>query len=167
VDHNIEEKPLSQPDITMLRILKARAWFRLIRVYGVLFLAMAFTFYRGYFIPVVGIFALFFTAVFGFFLVRDYLRLITPLRREIRKGIKKCFRFEARKYEDPVFGRHLFFYPGKDNYFIDVTADDFNATQNAEILDLEVSYNLGEVLLLKSSSRIFRLPSEFRFTEDD
>ena len=184
MEHTLTERPLSVNDFSMLRKLEARGWVQLIRLYGVLFLALAYACNKIYpgenykykelrygqmaysdFILLFWIFILAFGGIFSGFLIRDYRRLILPLLQEFRTGLKKCFRFEACKYEGPVFGKHVLFYPGKGGYFIDVSPEDFSATQNGELLDMEVTYHTGDVLLLKSSSRTYAYPLEFRFDD--
>jgi hypothetical protein len=167
----VKEVPLTKTDIAMLRKLQARGWVQMIRLYGAIFLGIAipgyflYDFFRLRHITVYNLVALFFGGIAFGFLVRDYCRIIRPLHKEIKAGLKKCIQFECRKYEDPVFGQCLFYYPGKDNYFINITKEDFTATENGELLDMEVSVHLGEILLLKSSKRTYAYPFEFNFEE--
>jgi NOL1/NOP2/fmu family ribosome biogenesis protein len=57
------------------------------------------------------------------------------------------------------------FYPGKEDLYIEVTTEDFEAVANGEEMYLEVASVTGEVLFLKKGDRIFKEPMEFSFSD--
>jgi hypothetical protein len=174
-------RPLSVEDRAVLDKLKNRAWMTLLKLYGPLFLLLVAVYFkmqpggtfRGHsikyskeqFETVFPIFAAFFGLVFLIFLIRDFRRLILPFLREARTDKKICCSFQARKYHDPLYDKRLLFYPDKDNYYIQVCAEDFDAISSGEELRLEVASITGEVLSLKSAARTFREPAEFSFSD--
>ena len=74
--------------------------------------------------------------------------------------------FSAKKYEDPIFNKHLIFYPDKEDYFIELTPEDFGTVQNGQALYMETGSVTGEIFLLKSEGRVFTSASEFSFSDD-
>jgi hypothetical protein len=174
-------RPLSAEDRAVLDKLKNKAWMTFLKLYVPLFLLLAVVYYkmqpggtfRGHslsyskeqFQTVFPIFAAFFGLVFLIFLIKDFGRLILPFLREAKIDKKRCCRFQARKYYDPFYDKRLLFYPDKDNYYIQVCPEDFDATANGEELHLEVASITGEVLSLKSAGRTFTDPAEFSFSD--
>jgi hypothetical protein len=98
-------------------------------------------------------------------MVRDFRRLVLPFQREARTGQKYCVGFVARKYLDILYGKHLLFYPGKDNIYIEVSKEDFESICDGEELYLETACVTGEVLALKCGDRVFKDPEEFSFSD--
>ena len=176
--------PMSEEDEAVLRKLQNKAWFSFFRLYGLFFLFLVYIGARiqpgdalqghyvfdgkmtqaGYALVHV-IFAALFGVVALIFAVKDYRRLIAPLRREMRQGSKYCFSFAARKYVDPLYDKFLVFYPGKDELYIAVNKDDFESISDGEELKLEVAAVTGEVLALRSAHRDFYQPEEFSFKD--
>ena len=174
-------KPFSPEDQAILRKLQEEAWFTFLRLYLPLFLALIYVHYKmqpgatfkGYtikrgdtsFAVVYPYFAIFFGAIFLFFMIKDFRRLILPFFKEAKSGRKYCFEFVARKYQDILYDKCLLFYPDKDNLYIEVAKEDFENIGNGEALYLETACITGEVLALKSGDRIFKNPSEFSFSD--
>jgi hypothetical protein len=173
--------PMSSEDRRLLQKLQDKSWFILLRTYGVFFGALAYLYYRmapgTYFKGhrmqmsrsdynyVYGAVALVFGSVFLLFLIRDYRRLVLPLRREMRLGNKYISHFFARKYKDPFYGKCLLFYPGKENLYISISEDDFDAIGNGEELQLDSAVITGEVLALRSGDKVFTTAEEFSFSD--
>src|ERR1700754_5041507 len=100
-------KPFSPEDLAVLRKLQVKAWFTFLRLYGPLFLALIYVHYRmqpgatfkGYtikrgdtsFAAVYPYFAIFFGAIFLFFMIKDFRRLILSFFKETKSGSKYCF----------------------------------------------------------------------------
>jgi hypothetical protein len=173
-------KPLSSQDKAVLQKLKERAWFTLLKLYVPLFLMLVYIYnkmepvgsiggrqakYRAEFKTVFPFFAAFFGAVFLFFVIRDFRRLILPFFTEARNDTKYCRAFLSRKYLDPLYGKCLLFYPDRENYYIEICPEDFDSIGNGEDLYLEVASVTGEVLYLKSGDRVFKEPAEFSFSD--
>jgi hypothetical protein len=176
-------QPLSATDKAVLRQLKGKAWFTLLRLYVPLFLGLVYVYFefnpggttylhghavhvsKGDFATVFPFFAIFFAALFLGFLIRDFRRMILPFLQEEKLATKRCCTFNAKKYHDPLYDKRLLFYPDKDNYYIQVCATDFDAIANGEELYLEVAMVTGEVLVLRSSGLVFRAPEEFSFSD--
>ena len=78
---------------------------------------------------------------------------------------KYCHAFVARKYHDPIYDNYLLFYPGKEDIYIRICAEDFGCVGNGEEMYLEVAAVTGEVLYLKSGERVFKDPEEFSFSD--
>jgi len=176
--------PISEEDEVVLRKLRDKAWFSFLRLYLPLFLFLAYIYFRmqpggvfrGHYLSygkltragyalVYMLFACFFGGIFLIFSIRDYRRLILPFQRELQQRSKYCFSFAARKYLDPLYGKRLLFYPGKENVYIEVGKDDFEAIGNGEELKLEVACITGEVLSVRSARRDFYQPKEFSFAD--
>lgn len=180
-----ETQPLSPADRVLLHKLKGKAWTTLLRLYVPLFLLLAAAYFRckpgpdgtatinrhrvhitqSDFATVFPFFATFFGAVFLGFLIKDFRRLVLPFLREEKLDKKRCLSFSAKKYHDPLYDKRLLFYPDKDNYYIEVRPDDFDAIGNGDELYLEVASVTGEVLTLKASERVFKDPEEFSFSD--
>jgi hypothetical protein len=174
-------RPLSAEDRAILGKLKNNAWMTLLKLYVPLFFLLVAVYikmqpggvFRGHslsysknqFRTVFPIFAAFFALVFLIFLIKDFRRLILPFINEAKVDKKVCRCFQARKYHDPIYDKRLLFYPDKDNYYIQVCLEDFEATASGEELHLEVASITGEVLSLKSAGRIFTEPAEFSFSD--
>jgi hypothetical protein len=175
-------QPLSSQDRQVIQELKDKAWFTLLKLYFPLFLALIFVYYKfllqypehpeGFekmsrrdYTHVYEVFAPVFGAIFLFFLIKDFRRLILPLGRELRSDKKICFSFFARKYEDPIFNKCLIFYPGKEDVYIEMDPDEFQSVQNGQALYLETGTVTGEILLLKSDTRDFKTADEYSFSD--
>lgn len=182
MDTNIPiTKPLSIEDKTTLQKLRSAAWIRLLKLYVPLFLALIWLYYRmqpgmtfkGHtlkgsvsdFKTTFYVFAAVFGSVFLFFTIRDFKRLILPFQKEAKNDTKYCHTFFARKYHDLIYNKYLLFYPGKEDLYIEVTPEDFEAVANGEEMYLEVASVTGEVLFLKKGDRIFKEPMEFSFSD--
>ncbi len=76
--------------------------------------------------------------------------MIIPLILESKRKEKNCLSFYAVKYQDPIYKKLLIFYPGKDNYYIELSAEDFQLLQDGEKLYLETGCVTGEILSLKN-----------------
>jgi hypothetical protein len=179
----ITAKSLTPEDKAILLKLKGKAWLSLLRVYPLLFLALGYIYFkmhfggtiRGYKVGhdltpsqynlVYAIFAAFFGCIFLFFMIRDFRRLILPFQKDVRADKKRCFSFSAKKYQDPFTDKCLLFYPGKEDIYIEICAEDFESIGNGDELYLEVAYVTGEVLVLKSPSRVFKAPAEFSYSD--
>jgi hypothetical protein len=174
-------KPFSPEDNALLRKLKEKAWITFLRLYLPISLFIVWIYYRmqpgGTFrghtlkygrqefnIAYTG-FAVFFGGVFLFFMTKDFRRLILPFQKEVKLGKKYCLVFPAKKYQDILYGKCLLFYPDKDNLYIEVAKEDFEAIGNGEELYLETACITGEVLTVKSASRVFKSPAEFSFSD--
>jgi len=172
-------RPLSPEDRALLTKLKNKAWFGLLRLYVPLFLMLVYLYVRvsmggtirwhpvnrRYSTVVIPYFSAFFGLLFLGFMIRDFRRMILPFLREAKMGQKTCCSFTAKKYHDPLYDKRLLFYPQKDNYYIEVSPEDFDVTGNGEELYLEIARVTGEVLLLRSADREFRAPAEFSFSD--
>ena len=173
-------KPLSPEDKAVLQKLKEKAWFTLLKLYAPLFLMLVYIYfkmepggsiggrpskYRAEFKTVFPFFAAFFGAVFLFFVIKDFRRLILPFFKEVRNDTKYCHAFLSRKYLDPLYGKCLLFYPDRENFYIEISPEDFDSIGNGEDLYLEVASVTGEVLYLKSGDRVFKEPAEFSFSD--
>jgi hypothetical protein len=177
-------QPLSATDRFLLHKLKGKAWFTLLRFYVPLFLLLAAVYFemrphngvsnfRGRsihikkeeFDTVFPIFAAAFAAIFLGFLIKDFRRLVLPFLREEKLDKKLCRSFLAKKYHDPLYDKRLLFYPDKEDYYIEVCAEDFDTIGNGDELYLEVASITGEVLVLKSPGRVFKNPEEFSFSD--
>ena len=175
--------PLSPEDKAILNNLKDKAYFTLAKTYLPFFLGLVGVYYKitsGYFQRrkfhdnmtisdyklVFWIMAFIFGGIFLFFLIRDYRRRILPLQREMQSATKYCIPFYARKYKDPLYNKCLLFYPGKEDYYIEIPQDDFDAISNGENMHLEAACVTGEVLLLRSENRVCKQASEFSFSDD-
>jgi hypothetical protein len=173
--------PLSAADRVILNKLKNKAWLVLLRLYIPLFFMLVYVYFKmqpgntfrghtlsdtGYqFETVYPYFAIGFASLFLGFFIKDFRRLILPFLRESKMDKKICCSFVARKYHDPLYDKRLLFYPGKENVYIEVSAEDFDATGNGEELELEIAAVTGEVLVLKHGSRVFKEPAEFSFSK--
>ena len=111
------------------------------------------------------IFAFVFGSVFFIFLIRDNRRLLRPLYRELTSNKKFAQNFTARKYDDPIFKKHLIFYPDKPDYYIEFTPEDFNTVQDGQPLYMETGSVTGEIFLLKTEDRVFSSASEYCFSD--
>ena len=174
-------KPFSPDDQAVLSKLNQTAWFTFLRLYLPLFLGLIYLHYRmqpgatfrGYtikrndksFAVVYPYFAIFFGAIFLFFMIKDFRRLILPFFKEKKSGKKYCLEFAARKYQDILYDKCLLFYPGKENLYIEVAKEDFENIANGEQLYLETACITGEVLAMKSGNRVFKNPLEFSFSD--
>ena len=177
-------QPISTQDRMVLQKLMNKAWLVLLRTYGPLFLALAYLYYkmipggtfrgrsvdygkmtRSDYDHVYWMVALFFGAIFLFFLVKDFRRLVLPLQKEMRLGNKYCNNFFARKYKDPIYGKCLLFYPGKADHYIELSPEDFDAITNGEQLHLDSACITGEVLSLRNAEKVFSTAAEFTFSE--
>jgi hypothetical protein len=174
-------RSLSAEDRAILGKLKNNAWMTLLKLYVPLFFLLVAVYikmqpggiFRGHklsyskdqFGTVFPMFAAFFGLVFLIFLIKDFRRLILPFINEAKADKKVCRSFQARKYHDPIYDKRLLFYPDKDNYYIQVCPEDFDATASGEELHLEVASITGEVLSLKSAGRNFTEPAEFSFSD--
>jgi hypothetical protein len=175
-------KPLSAEDKAILKKLQFKAWFAILRLYGILFLFLAYMFSwrpapgevliirkaritRYDFDHTFPYFALVFGSIFLFFVIKDFRRLILPFIREARSNTKYCHAFIARKYHDPIYDNYLLFYPDKEDLYIKICSEDFNSIGNGEDMYLEVASVTGEVLFLKSPDRAFKDPEEFSFSD--
>ena len=175
----------SARDKITLKKLKDQAYFTLVKTYGPFFLGLAYLYYRmnpgspfgshrlhygrmsrSDYDLVFWILTLFFGGLFSFFLIRDYRRRIRPLEQEMRNGKKYSIPFIARKYKDPLYNKCLLFYPGKEDYYIEIPQDDFDAIRNGEDMQLEAACITGEVLLVRSESITCKQASEFSFSDD-
>ena len=178
---NPTTKPLAPEDKAILEKLKNKAWATLLKLYVPLFLALVYLYYkmqpggtfRGHKLKgdpsdyklTFAAFSAFFGSVFLWFTIRDFRRLVLPFQREAQSDTKLCHAFNARKYLDPIYNKCLLFYPGKENLYIEVCQEDFEAIGNGEDLYLEVASVTGEVLFLKSGNRVFKEPAEFSFSD--
>jgi hypothetical protein len=174
-------RPLTAEDKAVLDKLKNKAWFTLLKLYVPLFLMLVYVYYKmqpggsfrgnsikytaAQFKTVFPIFSAVFAAVFLFFTIKDFRRLILPFFREIQSDTKYCHAFFARKYLDPIYNKCLLFYPDRDDFYIEVRPEDFDAIGNGDKLYLEVASVTGEVLFLKSDDRVFKDPMEFSFSD--
>lgn len=173
-------KPFSPEDKAVLQKLKGKAWFTLLKLYVPLFLMLVYIYYkmepsesfsgrraryRMEFQTVFPYFAAFFGAVFLFFVIKDFRRLVLPFFREALNDTKYCQSFLSRKYLDPIYNKCLLFYPDRENFYIEVCPEDFDSIGNGEDLYLEVASVTGEVLYLKSGDRVFKEPAEFSFSD--
>ncbi|HWK02707.1 MAG TPA: hypothetical protein VNS58_03710 [Puia sp.] len=177
--------PLSAKDKITLKKLKDQAYFTLAKTYGPFFLALAFLYYRmtpgstfrGHRLNyehmtrsdynlVFWILAILFGGVFLLFLVRDYRRRVIPLKKEMLSAKKYCIPFVARKYKDPLYNKCLLFYPGKEDFYIEIPEKDFDAIRNGENMQLEAACITGEVLLVRSESITCEQASEFSFSDE-
>jgi hypothetical protein len=176
---------LSPEDRKVLEKLKEKAYFRLIRLYGFLFLALGYIYfkmfpgqiYRGHVLEydhmtladyqhVYYIVAAFFSSIFLFFLIRDYRKMVIPLSSEMSNGKKYCSEFYARKYADPIYKKCLLFYPGKEDLYIEISPEDFASIGNGECLRLESACITGEILFLGCGNRTCKGASEFSFDDE-
>jgi hypothetical protein len=114
---------------------------------------------------VFAIFAACFATLFLVFLIKDFRRMILPFLKEAKMDKKICCSFVARKYHDPLYDKRLLFYPGRENVYIEICPEDFDAIGNGEELQLEVGGVTGEVLVLKCPGRVFKEPTEFSFSD--
>lgn len=176
--------PFSQQDKDILSKIRDKAYFSLCKTYFPFFLGLVYVYYRmtpgstfrGHKVNndmtmseynlVFWVTALVLGGIFSFFLIRDYRRRIIPLQKEMRSAIKYCIPFSARKYKDPLYNKCLLFYPGKEDFYIEVAQEDFDEIRNGEDMLLEASCITGEVLLLKSENRTCKYASEFSFSDD-
>ena len=172
-------RPLLPEDRALLKKLENKAWFALLRLYVPLFLMLVYLYWRvnigsifrghslnrRYSAAVFPYFSAFFGFLFLGFMIRDFRRMILPFLREAKMGQKTCCSFAAKKYHDPLYDKRLLFYPNKDNYYIEISPEDFDATGNGEELYLEIARMTGEVLLLRSADREFKAPAEFSFSD--
>jgi hypothetical protein len=174
-------KPLSSGDKAVLQKLKEKAWLTLLKLYVPLFLMLVYVYYKmepggtfrgrpvkytmAEFKTVFPFFAAFFGAVFLFFVIKDFRRLVLPFFREALNDTKYCQSFLSRKYLDPIYNKCLLFYPDRENFYIEVCPEDFDSIGNGEDLYLEVASVTGEVLYLKSGDRVFKEPAEFSFSD--
>jgi hypothetical protein len=179
---NTHTEPLSDDDLKTLNALKGNEWFVLMRLYGSLFIGLGYVYYKFLrqfkphpqrwremsvqdFQHVYEIFAVVFATLFFLFLIRDYRRMILPFNKEIRGNEKYCLHFSAFKYDDPVFGKHLIFYPDKKDIYIEFEKEEFDLIQDGDILYLETGVVTCEILLLKSEFLKFKSAAEFSFSE--
>jgi len=174
-------KPLSPADKAVLQKLKEKAWFTLLKLYVPLFLMLVYVYYKmepgesyggrrakytmAEFKTVFPFFAAFFGAVFLFFVIKDFRRLVLPFFKEARNDTKYCHAFLSRKYLDPIYSKCLLFYPDRENFYIEVCPEDFDSIGNGEDLYLEVASVTGAVLYLKCGDRVFKEPAEFSFSD--
>ena len=175
-------QPLSSQDRQVIKELKDKAWFTLLKLYIPLFLGLGFVYYKlvpqyrehpvGFqemsrrdYTHVYDLFAAVFGTIFLIFLIKDFKRLILPLGGELKANAKTCLSFLARKYEDPIFNKCLIFYPGKEDVYIEMGADEFQSIQNGQHLYLETGSVTGEILLLKSETRDFKTADEYSFSD--
>lgn len=180
-DSGALSQPLTSDDKALLGKLRDKALWTYLRLYLPLFLLLGYVYYemqpgntfRGHrlsytkseFSRVYPWFALFFGLVFFFFAIRDFRRMILPFIMEMKGLRKTCLTFTARKYHDPIYDKRLLFYPGKEDVYIEVGPEDFDAIGNGEVLQLEVGSITGEVLSLQSQGRIFKGATEFSFSD--
>jgi hypothetical protein len=173
--------PLTPADRVILNKLKIKAWAVLLRLYIPLSLMLVYVYFKmqpggtfrghtlsysvGQFSTVYPLFAAFFALLFFGFFFKDFRRLILPFIKEAKMNKKVCCSFLARKYHDPLYDKRLLFYPGKENVYIEVSPEDFDATSNGQELALEVAAVTGEVLALKCGERVFKEPEEFSFSD--
>jgi hypothetical protein len=180
--NTVSTKSLSSEDRAILNKLQSKAWFVFLRLYGPLFLFLLYiyarrpgpgeklhisrgTITREQFDQVFPYLATVFGAIFLIFVIKDFRRLILPYIREARANTKYCHAFIARKYHDPIYDKYLLFYPEREDFYIQICADDFNSIGNGEDMYLEVASVTGEVLYLKSPDRVFKDPEEFSFSD--
>jgi hypothetical protein len=173
--------PLSPGDWLILNKLRKRAWAALLRLYLPLFFMLVYVYFkmrpvgnfRGHrlsysseqFKTVYPLFAAFFAVLFFGFFYKDFRRMILPFLKEAKTNKKICCSFLARKYHDPLYDKRLLFYPDKENIYIQVSAEDFDAIGNGAQMELEIAAVTGEVLALKSVNRVFKEPAEFSFSD--
>jgi len=182
MDNNeLATSPFSAGDEALLRKLKEKAWFTFLRLYLPLFLFLVYIHFRmapggifrghtikysrSQFETVYPFFAVFFASIFLFFAIKDFKRLILPYQKETRSGKKYSCMFTARKYHDILYGKCLLFYPDRDDLYIEIAPEDFEAISNGDELYLETGCITGEVLSLKSAGRVFKNPEEFSFSD--
>ena len=175
-------KPFSAKDKTVLKKLQFKSWFVLLRLYVPLFLFLVYIYTwrpgpgevlrirkskitREQFDHSFPYLAIVFGGIFLIFAIKDFRRLILPFMREARMNTKYCHAFIARKYHDPIYDKYLLFYPEKEDFYIEICAEDFNSIGNGEDMYLEVASVTGEVLYLKSPDRVFKDPEEFSFSD--
>jgi len=180
-EHSFGVLPLSPEDRVILSDLKDKAWFKLGKTYGLLFLVLVYLYYRmgpgstfrgsvnkmshSDYNLVFLFFGLFFGIVFSYFRIRDFRRMVLPLQKELRFGKKHCTQFSARKYKDPIYDKNLLFYPGREDTYIALSTGDFYMIGDGEQLSIEVGCITGEVLKLKNEERSFKSAEEFSFSE--
>ena len=174
-------KNLTTEDRALIKKLVGKGWWTLLRTYGAFFLALIYLYYRMYpgtsfrghsykmsgsdYLHIYEIVALFFGSVFLYFTIRDYRRLVLPLQKDLARGECFCCSFLARKYDDPVYGKHLLFFPDKEDWYIDLSQDDFNSIANGEELSLYTAAVSGEVLTLSVGERPLTSATLFSFKD--
>jgi hypothetical protein len=175
---------LSQTDRSVLQKQVQKGWFILIRTYGAFFLALGYLYYRMYpgsywrgsklkyedmsladYLLVYIIVAVFFGSVFLFFVIRDFKRILLPQYKDLRSGNKYSTSFFARKYADPIYNKRMLFYPGKENFYIELSIDEYDKISDGESLQLEYARLSGEILSLKNNDTIFFTAAEFSFSD--
>jgi hypothetical protein len=179
-----EQRPLSVTDQTLLKSIRDKAYLTLLKFYGTLFAGLIWVYFKmmpgntvdgrsvsygkltsADYAHVYYCVAVFFGTIFFYFLVRDYRKMVIPVKKELMRNSKNCIWFEARKYKDPIYNNCLLFYPRQDNIYIKVSATDFDSIMNGSDMYMETGCVTGEVLLLKTGDKIFTGAAEFSFSE--
>jgi hypothetical protein len=174
--------PLSKADRSTLQNLVMKAWFTLLRTYSIFFIGLGYVYYKFYpryafkthktdredmtasdYLHVYIIFAVFFGSVFLFFLLRDFRRIVLPLYKDLHTGNKYSRSFYARKYADPVYNKRTLFYPHKENFYIELSPQEYDKISDGDSLQLEYAGLSGEILSLKSKDEVFLSAAEFSF----
>jgi hypothetical protein len=59
----------------------------------------------------------------------------------------------------------MLFYPGKENFYIELFAEEYDKISNGELLQLEYAALSGEILSLKNNDTFFDSATEFCFSD--
>lgn len=172
---------LSTGDRQMLTKLRGKAWWVLARTYGAFFLALLYLFIQmspgmnsrsrkgkmqaSDYLHAYMLILVVFGSIFLYFCIKDYRRLILPFQKDLRQGQRLCLPFLARKYDDPVYGKKVLFYPDKEDWYIELSQDDFDTIWNGQELKLYTAAVSGEVLQLSSTETVFLSASSFTFKD--